>query len=200
MTQTKEQKKEYDKKRYPTIKERRKEYDKKRYPTIKERRKEYYLKNRDYIRSRQRKYDLENKEKRKEYAEGYWLKNKEHLKEYARKNIERTRNWERNRYQTNVNFKLRKNCRNRIRMALKGNFKSASTMELIGCTIEELRKHIESQFKPWMTWKNHGLWDIEHIKAMSTFDLRCPVQQLACCHWSNLQPLEHIENLKKGTG
>ena len=71
-------------------------------------------------------------------------------------------------------------------------------MELIGCTIDELRSHIESQFKPWMMWENHGLWDIDHIKAMSSFDLSDPAQQHACCHWSNLQPMEHIENIRKG--
>jgi len=179
-------------------KEHKKEYDRKRHLKLKDQRKKDYLENREEKIKYQKIYALKNKEKIKEYAEGYWLKNKKHLKEYSRKNIERTRNWERNRYQTDVNFKLRKNCRNRIRGALKGNFKSASTMELIGCTIEELRRHIESKFEPWMTWENHGLWDIEHIKAMSTFDLRCPVQQRACCHWSNLQPLEHIENMKKG--
>ena len=47
-------------------------------------------------------------------------------------------------------------------------------------------------------WENHGLWDIDHIKAMSSFDLSDPAQQHACCHWSNLQPMEHIENIRKG--
>ena len=161
-------------------------------------RKEYY-----------KEYNLKNKEHRKKWHQEYYLKNIEHIKEYRLKNKERikewflknkqhTRDYERNKYKTDINYKLRMLCRSRIRAALKGNFKSASTMELIGCTIEELRRHIESKFEPWMTWENHGLWDIEHIKAMSTFDLRCPVQQRACCHWSNLQPLEHIENMKKG--
>ena len=78
--------------------------------------------------------------------------------------------------------------------------KAASTIKLIGCTIEELRKHIESLFEPWMTWENQGLggWDLDHIKACVKFDFTDPEQQRACFNWSNLQPLEHIENMKKG--
>ena len=179
-------------------KEQRREYDKKRYPKIKEQRKEYYLKNKEHIKEQQKEYKLKNKEQISERNKIWRLKNPEYKKEYDLKNKEHIRNYERNRYQTDVNFKLRKICRNRIRKALKGETKSVGTMELIGCTIDELRRHIESKFEPWMTWENHGLWDVDHIKAMSKFDFRCPVQQLACCHWSNLQPLEHIANIKKG--
>ena len=158
--------------------------------------KEYNLKNKEQIAKRQKEYYLKNMEYFKEYR----LKNKEYLKEWFLKNKQHTRDYERNKYRTNINFKLRKNCRNRIRMALKGNFKSASTRELIGCTIDELRSHLESLFEPWMTWENQGLggWDVEHIKAMTKFDLTSPRQQQECCNWSNLQPMEHIANIKKG--
>ena len=73
-------------------------------------------------------------------------------------------------------------------------------MKLIGCTPDELRQHLESKFEQWMNWENQGLggWDVEHIIPMSKFNLICPVQQHACCHYSNLQPMEHIANIKKG--
>jgi hypothetical protein len=74
-------------------------------------------------------------------------------------------------------------------------------MELIGCTIEELWLHLESQFEPWMTRENYGKkgWDIDHIKACSKFDFTDPAQQRECMNWSNLQPMEHIKNISKGT-
>ena len=125
---------------------------------------------------------------------------KEFYKEYARENIERTRNYERNRYQTDINFRLKKICRTRIRKALKGFDKSASTMKLIGCTIEELWNHLESKFEPWMTRENYGLWDVDHIIACAKFNLVDPEQQRICFNWSNLQPMEHIANIKKGAG
>ncbi len=72
-------------------------------------------------------------------------------------------------------------------------------MELIGCTTEELWSYLESKFEPWMTWENHGVggWDIDHIRPCVSFDLTDPKQQRICCNWSNLQPMEHIENIKK---
>ena len=162
-------------------------------------------------------YYLKNKEKKIEYQKEYKLKNKEQLqdnyfknaeyikeqhKEYRRRpeTKELRRNYYTNKYKTDINFRLSVLCRSRILKALKGNSKSASTMELIGCTPNELRRHMESLFEPWMTWENQGLggWDIEHKKAMSNFNLIDPAQQRACCNWNNLQPMEHIQNIKKG--
>ena len=162
----------------------------------KEYKKEYYLKNKE-----------KNKEKIKEYDKEYRLKNKEKLKEYKKayhsrpEFKERRRNRDNNRYKTDINFRILSICRTRLSHALKGNSKSASTMELIGCTVDELRRHIESNFEPWMNWENQGLggWDIDHIKACSRFNVEDPKQQRACFHWSNLQPMEHIANIKKGT-
>ena len=37
-----------------------------------------------------------------------------------------------------------------------------------------------------------------NIKPLSSFDLTDPEQQKAACHWTNLQPLSPIENMKKG--
>jgi len=173
--------------------------------------KEWFLKNKEHKKEYDKEYYLKNIEHKTEYYKEYYLKNIEHIKEYRLKNKEYLKEWflknkkhirdyERNKYRTDINFRLAHLCRNRILKALKGIGKSASTMELIGCTIDELRSHLESLFEPWMTWENQGLggWDIEHKKAMSNFNLIDPEQQRACCHWSNLQPMEHIANIKKG--
>ena len=163
--------------------------------------KQYYLDNIKRIKEYSINYDLENKEKISLKNSKWYSKNKEKRKIYKQERIEKTRIWEKNRYKTNINFRLTKLLRTRLRKALKGIDKSDLTLELIGCTIDELRKHLESKFEPWMSWENQGRggWDIDHIIAMSKFDLKCPVQQHACCHWSNLQPMEHIANIKKGT-
>ena len=76
-------------------------------------------------------------------------------------------------------------------------------MELIGCTMDELWIHLESSpnWETWMTRENYGRsggWDVDHIKPCCKFDLTDPIQQHACFHWSNLQPMEHIANIKKG--
>ena len=190
-------KKEYQKKYRLKNKEYHKEYDKK-----------YHLKNREKRLEQMKEYDLKNKERHSKQMKEHYLKTKERYQERSKKNNskpetkELTRNRQNNRYRTDINFRLSKLCRGRVRLALKGLNKSASTMKLIGCTIDELRKHIESKFEPWMTWENQGKggWDIDHIKACFHFNLADPEQQRACFNWSNLQPMEHIANIKKGVG
>ena len=71
-------------------------------------------------------------------------------------------------------------------------------MELLGCTIEELWKHLELKFEPWMTRENYGLWHADHIKACANFDLSDPAQQRECFHYSNFQPLSAFDNMSKG--
>lgn len=92
-----------------------------------------------------------------------------------------------------------KNMRKRLWEALRGNRKAASTLELVGCTVEELRQHLERQFDAEMTWDNYGLWHVDHIKPCASFDLSDPAQQAECFHYKNLQPLWAIDNIRKGS-
>ena len=98
-------------------------------------------------------------------------------------------------------FKIKKNLRGRIYVALKRGIKTATTMELLGCTIEEFKTHIESQFKEGMGWHNYkkDVWHLDHIKPCKLFDLTKESEQRACFHFSNMQPLWSIDNLIKGT-
>jgi hypothetical protein len=59
--------------------------------------------------------------------------------------------------------------------------------------------HLQKQFKEGMTKENHGLWHIDHIRPISSFDLTKPEQQIKCFHYTNLQPLWAKENLSKGS-
>jgi hypothetical protein len=185
-----------------------KEYDSKNKEHIKEYIKEYHLKNKEHIKEYKKvymkKYHLKNKEKRqeymKEYNKEYRLKNKEHAKEYRIKNRAKFSAYVKRRHDTEPNFKLVRNLRRRILDALKGTTKSAHTMELIGCTPDALRRHMESLFEPWMTWENQGRggWHVDHIKACAKFDLTDPAQQRECFNYTNLQPLWAFDNLRKG--
>ena len=88
---------------------------------------------------------------------------------------------------------------NRIRKVLGGWIKkSKKTQELIGCTIEQLWIHLESKFQKGMTKENYGLWHVDHVRPCASFDLTDPKQQAICFHYTNLQPLWAIDNLKKG--
>jgi len=108
------------------------------------------------------------------------------------------RNWANNRYKNNINYKVKSCIQARIRSAIKNNYKAARTTELLGCSIEYLKVHLESQFQFGMSWDNYGDWHIDHKVPCAKFDLSSPEQQMACFHYSNLQPLWMIDNVRKG--
>jgi hypothetical protein len=60
----------------------------------------------------------------------------------------------RDRLKTDINFKLRKTIRARIRVALKNDKKRSKTLKLLGVNnIIVAKKHLEKSFKPGMSWK-----------------------------------------------
>ena len=87
--------------------------------------------------------------------------------------------------------------RSRINHAIRGYRKSRSTIELLGCHIKQLKKHLESKFKEGMNWNNYGKWHIDHIKPCCSFDLSKPEEQKKCFHYTNLQPLWAEDNFIK---
>ena len=200
---------------------------------LREHHKQWYLENIERIREVQHKYLSlpETREKKKIYGRKYREKNREFLKIQSKKIrerdavaiskqkqgyylrnkeriIKRTMSYAKKISQSNtkqgIHHRIVRACRTRMWgiLTVKGR-KSAKTLELLGCTKDFLKKHLESQFESWMTWENYGKksairnWDIDHIIPCSKFDMTCPLQQHACFHYSNLQPLEHIKNIKK---
>ena len=89
----------------------------------------------------------------------------DYLKEYDKKNIERKRINRRNfheRRKEDPAYKIERNCRGRISKAINRGDKAAKTKELLGCSIEELKDHLEDLFVEGMTWQNYGLdWHID---------------------------------------
>jgi len=105
------------------------------------------------------------------------------------------------RLNNDINFRLADTLRSRLKHALKGNFKSGSAVGDLGCSIEQLKKHIESKFKTGMTWDNwtRNGWHIDHIIPLSRFNLSNKEELLKACHYTNLQPLWAKDNLSKGS-
>ena len=113
--------------------------------------------------------------------------------EYKKKRRARRRE----RYRTDPQYKLECNLRSRVGMALKGKFKSAPTMTLLGCSYTHAKDHLEKQFQPGMTWENQGKWHVDHMMPCASFDLMDPEQQRRCFHYTNLQPMWGKENMSK---
>jgi hypothetical protein len=169
---------------------------------LKEIRKQYYLDNKEKKKQYQKQYWLDNKEKKKQYQKQYWLdnkeKNKKQMKQWRLNNKEKINSYYKNKTKTDPIYKFAKNQRKRTWAALKGISKCESTLILLGCSIEECWNHLEQQFKPGMTRDNYGLWHIDHIIPCASFDLNDSEQQKFCFHYTNLQPLWAIDNMKKG--
>lgn len=166
---------------------------------------EYYQKNKEKLNNNQ-EYSRECYQKNKEKAKKYYQRNKEKIKEYYQKNKRKIAERDRNRLKIDQNYRLKCSLRRRTRNVLKGNRKNGKTLQLLGCTIEFLKQYLESKFLPGMTWENYGnpngdhsdCWHIDHIKPCASFDLSDPEQQKICFHYTNLQPLWAIDNIKKG--
>ena len=105
-----------------------------------------------------------------------------------------------NKYNKTTQARLRLALRGRLRAALNGTLKTGSAVSDLGCTINELKAHLEAQFVQGMTWDNWAYdgWHIDHIKPLASFDLTDREQFLQACHYTNLQPLWAEENLSKG--
>lgn len=147
----------------------------------------------------------ERKRRKRDCDRVYRIKNAEKIKEkkkeyYKGRGLEQSREWQK-RMMSNIEFRIKKNLRGRVYVALKRGVKSASTMELLGCTIEEFKSYFESKFTDGMTWERYmaGEIHIDHIVPCIFFNLTEKEQQKKCFHYTNLQPLWAIDNLKKGT-
>lgn len=100
---------------------------------------------------------------------------------------------ERTRSRNEPSYRLYRNAQRRAGQALKG---VSSPVEAIGCCVEELKAHIERQFKKGMTWSNYRQWEVDHINPLSA--AKDEQELLRLCHYSNLQPLWRRENRVKG--
>lgn len=141
---------------------------------------------------RSARHYLVNRQKMIDNSVKWGRDNREHRNSYLRK-------WTKEKSETDLNFKIGKNIRVRVWWALQAKaVKSARTLELLGCSLPEFRAHIEKQFRPGMSWSNHGLWHLDHIRPCASFDLTNPTQQRQCFNFSNQQPLWKKDNLRKG--
>lgn len=154
-------------------------------------RKKNYDANIERMREEKRKYIAKSKSQKIEYDIEYRKRKKTEIAAYKKK-------WERERRHEPL-FKIKRNLRRRVHHALMGRTKSDNTFNLIGCSPEEFKTHLESLWLDGMSWDNYGPsgWHVDHIKECHTFDLSDPEQQKECFHYSNQRPLWAKDNLSR---
>lgn len=140
----------------------------------------------------------------------YQLKRK---KTYRENNKDKTREalkkWKTKTRENNPLFNFIENTRQLINNSLR--FKSDRTntkiYQILGCTSNQFRAYLESQFEPWMNWDNRALyngqpnygWDIDHIIPLSS--VKTEEEAIKLNHHTNLRPrcsyLNRVEDNRK---
>jgi len=158
--------------------------------------KAYKQANKEKIAEQRKAYRQENKEKIAEQNKAYYEENKDKIAEQKAAN-------EKKRMANDPAFKMKKRIGSSVYKALKkqGKTKGGSTFSALPYAPQDLVEHLEKQFDEKMNWDNYGTyWHLDHIYPQSLL----PYDNLAhpnfqkCWALDNLQPLEAIENLKKG--
>lgn len=153
----------------------------------------YYC--RDCRREWKKKWYDKNAEKERQNAKEWRENNRERRKQTRRE-------YEHRRYHNDPSHKLKVNVVNYINRGLEkvmqGKWKrSKKAEEILGCTIEQFKEHIEKQFKPGMTWENNTVngWHLDHITPKSIAQTQEEIYELH--HYTNFQPLWYDENIRK---
>jgi molybdopterin converting factor small subunit len=206
---TRHRKEEYQKNREKILKQKKEHYEANK-DKMHARNKRNYIKNREKLLAYQVQYRLENKDIISEYQEQYNAQNKEKIKE-------RNRAYERKRSKKDPVYRLRKLIRGKISSILRQKNLSKGGVSItkhLPYTMEQLKKHLEQQFEPWMNWNNQGIyqiatcdendqstwkWQIDHIYPESKLPYSSMEDENFHKAWalSNLQPLSAKANLEK---
>lgn len=161
--------------------------------------KEYRAENTEKIKAQKRE---SGKKYRRENAEKLRLKKKEYYNNYYKEaRRDRINEYAKERRKSGKICKLNKNISLAIWRSLK-NGKNGSYWEgLLGYTLDDLKQHLEAQFKDGMTWENYGKngWEIDHRIPISLFNIKSIEDKgfKKCWALENLQPLWAEENLIK---
>ena len=147
--------------------------------------------NKERVNIKNKIWISKNKEKSKLYYKKSYEKNKhkKNSKEYERK-------------KTDYIFNLKCKMRSRIGSFVKKQFninKSKKTNEILGCDFIYFKQYFEDKFTKDMNWDLflEGKIHIDHIIPLAKAKTEEDVYTL--CHYTNLQPLWAIDNLKKGS-
>jgi hypothetical protein len=212
------QKKEYNRKYYENNKEKIIENQKKYYEENKEQCKDYKKSynelNSDRLKvQRKSKYE-NNKETIKEKSRKYYNLNKDEINlkrrltkkstHYYHKNknkdkqLKQSYEYRKMKMKTEPFYKFKHQIRILIRESFRRGFttKSKKTIEILGCSFEEFKIHLESRFDDKMNWENQGTyWHMVHRIPISSAETEEDVYRLN--HYTNFQPLYWEDNLKK---
>jgi 5-methylcytosine-specific restriction endonuclease McrA len=146
-----------------------------------------------------------NKDKIKEYRRNRYYANLDLEKQYAKKYAEENRpelnayrrEYEKERVKTDDIYKFKKSIRCLISNSIKnkGFTKKSRVAKILGCSFNEFINYVESKFRTWMNWSNHGkytgdynqTWQLDHIIPISS--AKSEIEVIELNHYTNFQPI-----------
>jgi hypothetical protein len=174
--------------------EKRRAYTKEWHKRFPEKSKAWAVKNREKINAKARI-------RAKKYPEKIRASQRRYHAKHKRRVLDKLKVYIAKRCATDPAFKLKRAIRSQLNKAINRKQISFRSREILGCDFPELKTHLEGLFVTGMTWDNWGngggFWNIDHKRPISSFDLTDPDQVKACFHFSNLQPLWWIDNMRK---
>lgn len=86
-----------------------------------------------------------------------------------------------------------------IRRGLLRGKEGRSWQDMVDYSVDDLRRHLERQFKKGMSWDNFGKWHIDHRVPLSSFRFTTPDDHEFRAAWAltNLQPMWAVDNIRK---
>lgn len=124
-------------------------------------------------------------------------KRKQQIKEWDKNNLHKRRAWHKAQQESNLNYRIKRAIRARLKTALAKDYKKESSISYLGCDLEHFKDYMSNLFTENMSWDNYGEWHIDHIKPLSLFDLSKEEEIKKAQHYTNLQPLWAKDNILK---
>lgn len=165
---------------------------------------QWYQRNKERTLENVRRWRLLNADKvveiKKQWLKANARKRSEVVRRYAQRNPEKIlANLRRRRL--NPHQRLRDALSARLNQAIRKQSCGIKTIEMLGCSLTDFVIYLESKFEVGMSWENYGnkkgQWSVDHIIPCAIFDLTKLEHRLRCFHFSNLQPMWHIKNMRK---
>lgn len=148
--------------------------------------KDWYRKNKEKVIKRVSEHYQKNRQEKIAYQ-----------CDYQKRNLKKIQNHRKRRMKSDPVYAIKERVRCLIKESVRKSSarKYTKTAEILGCSVVELREHIERQFLRGMSWENMGEWHIDHIVPISSASSEEEV--IALNHHTNLRPLWARENLRK---
>lgn len=132
-----------------------------------------------------------------EERERTYRRNKAWQKANVQRSTRRANARRKERRQSDPLFAMASRFRVNLHQALKsrGLSKTSQSARILGCSWQEFRDRITTQFLPGMSWDNRAEWHLDHIVPLALAKTEQDVRDLN--HYSNLRPLWGKDNLRK---